>query len=113
MLATQGGHSVESWTELLIKLKSKEFNSIYSSYLELSKKFPEQTTIVRYEDVIADPESFLNELSERLQLTANLPTYADITGLAVPSHWDEAASKENLGIKFSKEYYLKQKLIGN
>ncbi|MGF7081403.1 hypothetical protein [Mucilaginibacter sp. UYCu711] len=111
MLTTHGEHSDRSRTELLIKLKSIEFNSIYSSYLNLAKKFPDQTTIVKYEDILTDPFSFLDNLKEQLQLKSSLTSYSDIKGNANPTIWDQTATPEDENAKFSKDYYLKEKYL--
>lgn len=113
ILMSHGGYTDNSRTELLIKLKSKEFNSIYGSYLDLSKQFPKQTTIIRYEDILIDPEGFLNNLGKKLQLIPCLPSYTDISGKAIPSYWDQMISPEDKSVKFSKDYYLKHKYIDN
>ncbi len=109
ILISHGGYTDVSRTELLIKLKSKEFNSIYSSYFDLARRFPNQTTIARYEDVLADPAGFLSKMSEQLKLTARLPSYADMQGKAVPTDWDQQTTPENKKEKFLKDYYLEER----
>jgi len=109
ILISHGGYSDSSRIDLLIKLKSKEFNSIYRSYLQLSKQFPNQTTIARYEDILANPTRFLNNISEQLKLTACYPAFADILGKASATDWDQISTSENKNEGFSKDYYLEEK----
>jgi len=110
ILNSHGGHTLTSRTELLTKLKCREFNSLYRSYFELYKKFPEQSTIIRYEDILANPAGFLKDLSEKLRLCPLSPIFSDVTGKTVATGWDQTYAKDETN-EFSKEYYLKEKYI--
>lgn len=109
ILNANKAYTISSRTDLLIKLKSREFNALYSSYLDLSKQFPAQTTIVRYEDILADKGNVLRDLSKQLNLVSNLPFYFDIPGKATPTVWDQTTTIDSNDIGFSKDYYLKEK----
>jgi len=113
ILESHGGYTDKSRTELLIKLKSKEFNSIYSSYRELATRFPEQTTVVRYEDVLSDHTQFLNQFAERLKLTTRSSSYTDISGKALPTGWDQQITPESKNDKFLKNYYLEEQYFAD
>lgn len=113
ILNAQGAYSPGARTNLLIRLKSREFNSLYSSYFDLSKRFPEQTTIVRYEDILADTSGFLNDLSQRLKLKCSLPSYADIKGNAVPTVWDQEFTIDKKNDEFTRDYYLKENYLND
>ncbi|HTI60222.1 hypothetical protein [Mucilaginibacter sp.] len=113
ILLANGAYSHKARINLLIKLKSREFNSLYSSYFDLSKQFPAQTTIVRYEDILADTAGFLSGLSQRLRLKSSRPFFVDIKGSTVPTVWDQEFTADKNNDEFTRDYYLKENYLND
>jgi len=98
----------------LVKLKTREFNALYSSYFELYQKYPQQATIVRYEDILTDPSGFLNSLSTKLGLIRCSSDYNDVSGIAIPTDWDKEKSSNKLDKQiFNKDFYSQKKYLNH
>jgi len=64
------------------------FNRRYESWLMLKKRFPERTLIVQHHELISDQQSLVSNLSKLPRLTRNNVDFREISGIALPTHWD-------------------------
>ena len=96
----------------LVSIQCAEYNAAYRSYLELFQKYPQQTTIVHYHNLIKNPFGFLNGLKSRLSLEKSSETYFSPKKIIHPTDWDQQQSHLRLAKKdFDPDYYLQRKYL--
>lgn len=95
----------------LIRQQCADYNNVYSKYWEHFKKHPHQTTIVRYEDLIENPDAIINNLLIRLNIPV-CTNYTDVSTTVFPTDWDQVESKSQTGKQpFDRNYYLEQRYM--
>jgi hypothetical protein len=80
------------------------FNRNYATWLALHDRFPERTSIVRYEDVAKDPATTVISLAKRhgLKRRGNDPTF--VRGMVLPTYWDNVPTRAHW-VPFEPAHY--------
>lgn len=87
----------------LVKL-CKNFNRRYASWMSLFDKFPEKTCIIRFEDLINNPEDLAISIREIFHLQEVSETPFISHEIINPTHWDNSVISVDTE-SFDRDFY--------
>jgi hypothetical protein len=88
----------------------RELNLRYAEWLRLARQHPARCHVVRYEDLLADPDGVLGELDVKFGLQRSTTTLVNVTGEAFAVGWDQHRSKDGPAV-FDRGYYVEKRYL--
>jgi len=85
----------------------ESFNQKYVAWLTLSHRWPERTSFVRHEDLLASEARVLLRLQQRHGLQRHAASPAPLRGIILPTHWDHEPPQEHFE-RFDAEFYRRR-----
>ncbi len=106
---TKKNRWMAAYSKFIIQLCT-EYNVLYKSYWEHFQQFPQQTSIIEYDELLANPHNLLQQLQQQLQLVPSSPKYTTTLPVSLPTDWDNFESIKQSGKnEFNKEFYFQHK----
>jgi hypothetical protein len=85
----------------------RRFNRNYRSWIALRSEFGQRVAVVRFEDLLADPDSTLMALARRFRLHQQAATPVTLPAeIVVPTRWDHMTTRTADGVRFCPERYV-------
>jgi hypothetical protein len=94
----------------LIRTECERFNESYRSWLLLFRREPEDTILVRYEDLIDSPLPFLAEVERRFNVRRRSIYPLLPAGHVVPAHWDYSPPSSTTQT-FDPRHYIERRYL--
>lgn len=97
----------DAWTGkhyLFLARACKDFNRRYASWLGLIDKLPERTYLVRFEDLIANPEGMAVAIRDKFHFQEDGTVGFHLDKVVNPTHWDDAEQSVD-AVDFDREFY--------
>jgi hypothetical protein len=85
-----------------------DFNRQYKSWLSLIEEFPHRTQIIRFEELISNPEGLATSLSRKHHFQLTKVASFVIDGIVLPAHWDNVESAVHFE-SFDQSFYISEK----
>jgi hypothetical protein len=99
---------VEYMSSILVQCE--RFNKSYRSWLLLLRKYPEDTMVVRHEDLIVSPISFLAEVERRFDVSMSSIHPIVPPGHILQAHWDYS-SPGSFRERFDPSHYTERRYL--